>query len=163
MKPIISPWLIYFLSVLDGINLVCGGIFILGLIGIPATLFIIYCMNDDYWGGEKNAVQKAFSGVKPYIIACVFGGSSNTMDFLPLDRSGNRRFLPIMVHPENAEVHILEDEAASRAFIDMMWAEVMFIYQNFPVKLTLSKDMDKHPKDCHFRQGKNGLRRAVAV
>ena len=44
---------------------------------------------------------------------CVFGGSSNTMDFLPLDRSGNRRFLPIMVHPERAEVHILEDEAAS--------------------------------------------------
>jgi plasmid maintenance system killer protein len=35
---------------------------------------------------------------------CVFGGSSNTMDFLPLDRSGNRRFLPIMVHPENAEM-----------------------------------------------------------
>ena len=46
---------------------------------------------------------------------CVFGGSSNTMDFLPLDRSGNRRFLPIMVHAENAKVHILEDEAASRA------------------------------------------------
>lgn len=69
MKPIISPWLIYFLSVLDGINLVCGGIFILGLIGIPAALFIIYCMNDDYWGREKNAVQKAFSGMKPYIIA----------------------------------------------------------------------------------------------
>ena len=35
---------------------------------------------------------------------CVFGGSSNTMDFLPLDRSGNRRFLPIMVHAENAKV-----------------------------------------------------------
>ena len=78
---------------------------------------------------------------------CVFGGSSNTMDFLPLDRSGNRRFLPIMVHPENAEVHILEDEAASRAFIDMMWAEAMFIYQNFPLKLTLSKDMDKELKE----------------
>ena len=45
---------------------------------------------------------------------CVFGGSSKTMDFLPLDRSGNRRFLPIMVHPERAEVHILEDEAAYR-------------------------------------------------
>ena len=53
----------------------------------------------------------------------VFGGSFNTMDFLPLDRSGNRRFLPIMVHPERAEVHILEDEAASRAYIDLMWAE----------------------------------------
>ena len=28
---------------------------------------------------------------------CVFGGTSNTMDFLPLDRSGNRRFLPVLV------------------------------------------------------------------
>ena len=78
---------------------------------------------------------------------CVFGGSSNTMDFLPLDRSGNRRFLPIMVHPERAEVHILEDEAASRAFIDMMWAEAMFIYQNSPFKLTLSKEMAKELRE----------------
>ena len=78
---------------------------------------------------------------------CVFGGSSNTMDFLPLDRSGNRRFLPIMVHPENAVVHILEDESASRAFIDLMWAEAMFLYHNFPVKLTLSKDMNMELKE----------------
>ena len=78
---------------------------------------------------------------------CVFGGSSNTMDFLPLDRSGNRRFLPIMVHPEKAEVHILENEAASRAFVDMMWAEAMFIYHNSPVKLTLSKDMDRELRE----------------
>ena len=48
---------------------------------------------------------------------CVFGGTSNALDFLPLDRSGNRRFLPVMVYPEQAEVHILEDEAASRAYI----------------------------------------------
>lgn len=77
---------------------------------------------------------------------CVFGGSSNTMDFLPLDRSGNRRFLPIMVHAENAKVHILEDEAASRAYIDLMWAEAMFFYHNFPVRLTLSKKMNKELK-----------------
>ena len=77
---------------------------------------------------------------------CVFGGSSNTMDFLPLDRSGNRRFLPIMVHPERAEVHILEDEAASRAYIDLMWAEAMFFYHNFPVRLTLSKEMNTELK-----------------
>ena len=78
---------------------------------------------------------------------CVFGGSSNTLDFLPLDRSGNRRFMPIMVHPEQAEVHILEDEAASRAYIDMMWAEAMFIYRNFPLKLTLSKEMEKELRE----------------
>ena len=35
---------------------------------------------------------------------CVFGGTSNA-----LDRSGNRRFIPVMVYPEQAEVHILED------------------------------------------------------
>ena len=52
-----------------------------------------------------------------------------------------------MIATANAEVHILEDEAASRAFIDMMWAEAMFIYQNFPLKLTLSKDMDKELKE----------------
>lgn len=78
---------------------------------------------------------------------CVFGGTSNTMDFLPLDRSGNRRFMPIMVHAEQAKVHILEDEADSRAYIDQMWAEAMFIYQNFPVRLTLSKEMEKEMKE----------------
>ena len=31
---------------------------------------------------------------------CVFGGTSNALDFLPLDRSGNRRFIPVMVYPE---------------------------------------------------------------
>ena len=78
---------------------------------------------------------------------CVFGGSSNTLDFLPLDRSGNRRFMPIMVNSERAEIHILEDEAASRAYIDKMWAEAMFIYQNFPLKLTLSKAMEKELRE----------------
>ena len=78
---------------------------------------------------------------------CVFGGTSNTMDFLPLDRSGNRRFLPVMVNPERAEVHILEDEAASRAYIDLMWAEAMFIYRNGSVRLTLSKDMDRELRE----------------
>ena len=60
---------------------------------------------------------------------CVFGGTSNALDFLPLDRSGNRRFIPVMVYPEQAEVHILEDKAASRAYIEQMWAEAMEIYR----------------------------------
>ena len=78
---------------------------------------------------------------------CVFGGSSNTLDFLPLDRSGNRRFMPIMVNAEQAEVHILDNEAASRDYIDKMWAEAMFIYQNFPLKLKLSKAMEKELRE----------------
>ena len=39
------------------------------------------------------------------------------LDFLPLDRAGNRRFLPIMIYPENAEVHILEDEDAPESYL----------------------------------------------
>ena len=70
---------------------------------------------------------------------CVFGGTSNTLDFLPLDRTGNRRFLPIMVYPEKSEVHIMSDEKASRAYIEQMWAEAMVIYNSKKYQLALSK------------------------
>ena len=48
---------------------------------------------------------------------CVFVGISNNMDFLPLDRTGNRRFAPVLVHAERIEKHILEDEKVSREYI----------------------------------------------
>ena len=69
--------------------------------------------------------------------------SANALDFLPLDRSGNRRFLPIMVHPEQSEVHILEDEAASRQYMDQLWAEAMTLYRRGKVQLKLSKEMNE--------------------
>jgi predicted P-loop ATPase len=75
---------------------------------------------------------------------CVFGGTSNTLDFLPLDRSGNRRFIPILCRGEAAEVHILEDEDASRAYIMQMWAEVMQIYLSGDYKLSLNKEMQRY-------------------
>ena len=78
---------------------------------------------------------------------CVFGGTSNAMDFLPLDRSGNRRFLPVQVCPEQAEVHILEDEAASRAYISQMWAEAMEIYRSGMFKLSFSPAMQRYLKE----------------
>ena len=78
---------------------------------------------------------------------CVFGGTSNTLDFLPLDRTGNRRFLPIMVYPEKAEVHMMKDEKASRAYIEQMWAEAMVIYQSKQYQLSLSKEMEQYLKE----------------
>ena len=69
------------------------------------------------------------------------------MDFLPLDRSGNRRFLPVQVCPEQAEVHILEDEAASRAYLQQVWAEAMTIYRAGGWKLTFSPEMVRHLKE----------------
>ena len=77
---------------------------------------------------------------------CVFCGTSNTLDFLPLDRSGNRRFLPVMVHPELAEIHILEDEAASRAYLIQVWAEAMEIYRSGNFRLRFSPEMKEYLK-----------------
>lgn len=77
---------------------------------------------------------------------CVFGGSSNTLDFLPLDRTGNRRFVPVMVYPERAEVHILEDEQASREYINQMWAEAMEIYRSGNFRLRFSPAMNAYLK-----------------
>ena len=78
---------------------------------------------------------------------CVFGGTSNAPDFLPLDRSGNRRFLPVMVNPEQAEVHLLEDEAASRAYLEQVWAEAMELYRTGDVKLSFSPEMTAYLKE----------------
>ena len=74
---------------------------------------------------------------------CVFGGTSNTLDFLPLDRAGNRRFLPIMVYPEDADVHILENEADSRAYLLQMWAEAMNIYRSGKYSMKFSKSIQR--------------------
>ena len=41
---------------------------------------------------------------------------------MPRDRTGNRRFIPVPVDAELAEVHILDNEAESRAYIDQLWA-----------------------------------------
>lgn len=78
---------------------------------------------------------------------CVFAGTSNSLDFLPLDRAGNRRFLPVMVEPDKAEVHILEDEAASRAYIDQMWAEAMTIYRGGDFRLSLPRELEEEARN----------------
>lgn len=75
---------------------------------------------------------------------CVFCGTSNDMQFLPFDRTGNRRFAPVPVDPDQAEVHILADQAASRFYFDQLWAEAMEIYRSGHFKLTLSPEMEAY-------------------
>ena len=75
---------------------------------------------------------------------CVFAGTTNVVNFLPLDRSGNRRFLPVMCDASKAEIHILEDEAASQAYFDQMWAEMMVLYGDGKVQLKLPPEMEKN-------------------
>ena len=73
---------------------------------------------------------------------CVFAGTTNKMFFLPNDRTGNRRFLPIICQEGEAEVHILDDEKASRVYFDQMWAEVMEIWNHGNVRLRLPKELE---------------------
>ena len=47
---------------------------------------------------------------------CIFCGTSNNLKFLPMDRTGNRRFAPVLIHPEAAATHILANEKESRAY-----------------------------------------------
>lgn len=74
---------------------------------------------------------------------CVFGGTTNEKQFLPLDRTGNRRFLPVEIHAEQAEVHILTDEAASREYFRQMWAEIMAIRAKGNISLKLPEEVEK--------------------
>ena len=78
---------------------------------------------------------------------CVFVGTTNNLDFLPLDRSGNRRFAPVMVHPERVKKHILEDEEESRAYIAQAWAEAMCLYKSGDRSLTLPSSIEEHLKE----------------
>ena len=74
---------------------------------------------------------------------CVFVGTSNKQRFLPLDRTGNRRFLPIQVNSKNAEIHVLADAAGSRAYMEQLWAEVMAIYKSEDIRLKLPSHIEK--------------------
>lgn len=78
---------------------------------------------------------------------CVFVGTSNNMDFLPLDRTGNRRFAPVLVHPERVEKYILEDEKESREYIRQAWAEAMELYRNGFHELKLSGKTEEYLKE----------------
>lgn len=79
---------------------------------------------------------------------CVFVGTSNTLDFLPLDRTGNRRFAPIMIHAERVEKHILADERESRDYIKQLWGEMMVLYRSTQYhKLKLSQATEEYLKN----------------
>lgn len=48
-----------------------------------------------------------------------------------------------MVCPEDAKVHILEDEDGSRAYLLQVWTEAMEIYRDGNYSMKFSKSMQK--------------------
>lgn len=74
---------------------------------------------------------------------CVFIGTTNKKKFLPFDRTGARRFMPVLCNAEAVEVDINKDEKASRFYIDQVWAEAMEIYRSGKYKLVLPREISK--------------------
>ena len=92
---------------------------------------------------------------------CIFAGTTNRQDFLPRDRTGNRRFIPIPVDAELAETHILDNEEESRAYIDQLWAEAMTIYNSGDYRLAFSHAMQEtlqaHQQDFMQEDAQAGM------
>jgi hypothetical protein len=64
--------------------------------------------------------------------------------------TGNRRFAPILAHPERVEKHILEDEAEARAYFVQVWAEAMELYRaDEKHDLKLPKEMEDYLQKVH--------------
>lgn len=79
---------------------------------------------------------------------CVFLGTSNDLNFLPKDSTGNRRFIPVLTDKNKAEVHPLENEQETREYISMAWAEAMEIYRSGQFSLIMPKDMEKQVEEA---------------
>jgi len=71
----------------------------------------------------------------------IFIGTSNNLDFLPDDKTGNRRFIPLRCDKSKAEIHPLKDESLTREYISQVWAEAMTIYLSGDYSLTLPDDL----------------------
>ena len=71
---------------------------------------------------------------------CVFIGTSNRIQVLPDDISGNRRFLPLPCDGDKAEIHPLADEAETRSYILQCYAEAKHIGDTDGWQLTLPKE-----------------------
>ena len=74
---------------------------------------------------------------------CVFLGTTNNLNFLPNDKTGNRRFIPILADRKQAEAHPLDNEQETREYVIKAWAEAMAIYKSGEYSLVFPKNMEK--------------------
>ena len=69
---------------------------------------------------------------------CVFAGTSNDINFLK-DRTGGRRFLPVMIHPEKI-IKDIRDENAARPEFEQAIAEAVYYYKEHPEERPMLSD-----------------------
>lgn len=79
---------------------------------------------------------------------CVFAGTTNNDHFLT-DRTGNRRFLPIVTRKEFVKKSMFDDPDSVRHDFEQAWGEAMNIFKeaNENPKLILPKHLQKYVED----------------
>lgn len=70
----------------------------------------------------------------------VFIGTSNRSQFLPDDRTGNRRFIPILCDGKRQEVHPMKDIDEAREYVRQCYAEAMTLGARDGFSLVLSEE-----------------------
>lgn len=72
----------------------------------------------------------------------IFIGTSNDINCLPPDLTGNRRFLPIRCDWSKAQAHPLQNEQETRAYIKNCWIQAMTLYRRGENRLTLPPELE---------------------
>lgn len=77
---------------------------------------------------QEDSFRKAYGRTtETYYRQCIFVGTTNNRDFLR-DPSGNRRFLPVDIVPENAVKSVFKD--LDQKEIDQIWAESYHLWKS---------------------------------
>lgn len=92
---------------------------------------------------------------------CVFIGTTNSLDFLPKDRTGNRRFVPLRTRKELAEIHPLEDEEETRQYIQQCYAEAMSLYKAGDLSLSFDRSFENDIEQIRQEFSQDDVRAGV--
>lgn len=110
-----------------------------GIAGTEAIKSFVTLKSDEYRAAYAREPEKRKR-------QCVFVGTTNDNQFL-VDRTGNRRFLPIEVHKEKAVKNLFSTEPGVLNDFLQAWGEAYQIYKSGKFRLVLSEAVTETAKE----------------